>query len=147
MPYLWSMGNSGKEKPCEVCGTSFSIRSEGKPQKYCSGKCRNVSKSRKFRADNPEYGDKYRKPKIVFKDKACKHCNSQFTPIRNNHVYCSESCNVLALLEKNKVLATCRECGARFTQEVKNQRYCTKCKEKQRLDRSSNNEVKARLYR
>jgi predicted nucleic acid-binding Zn ribbon protein len=147
MLYRFFMGSFGEQIKCEVCGTSFERQVGGKPQKYCSPKCRQVAKSRKFRADNPAYGDKYRKPKKVFVDKPCKYCGLRFTPIRNNHVYCSENCSIMAIRDANKVLATCRECGARFSQTIKNQRYCERCKQQQRVDRSQNNEIKARLYK
>ena len=132
---------------CNVCGDSFAPTRGGKPQLYCSPKCRNVGKARDFRAKNPDYDKKYRKLPTVFQDKPCRQCAKKFTPLRNNHVFCSDHCFELAQAAKRQTAATCRECGARFTQDVKNQRYCLKCKADQRTTRSANNEVKARLYK
>jgi hypothetical protein len=147
VPYLGPMGETIASSKCQVCGDDFAPRKGGKPQLYCSSKCRHVAKARSFRLANPEYDKKYRKPPIVFKDKPCQFCGTNFTPLRNNHVFCSESCSISSLAEKNRVLATCWECGARFAQKVKNQRYCLKCKMNQRSARSENNELKARLYK
>ncbi len=141
------MGNRSSQSKCEVCASPFTPNPSGKPQKYCSNKCRAVASSRKFRADNPDYGKKYRKVPTEFKEKSCRYCGSNFKPLRNNHIFCSDACAVSASLVKRKTLATCRECGARFSQEIKNQRYCEKCKNQQRQDRSNNNEVKSRLYK
>jgi len=147
MAYFGFMGMEEQQLKCEVCSSPFSSHKGGKPQKYCSPKCRRVAQARKFRAENPTYGAKYRKPQKIFTPKPCRQCGREFTPIRNNHVFCSEKCSIAALAKRNEVLATCRECGARFKQEIKNQRYCLKCKNQQREDRSGNNEVKARLYK
>jgi predicted nucleic acid-binding Zn ribbon protein len=141
------MGEIISESNCSVCGTSFAPKKGGKPQLYCTPKCRNVGKAREFRKQNPEYDKKYRKAPTVFQEKPCRQCGKQFKPLRNNHVFCSDACSELALSKKRQTAATCRECGARFTQDVKNQRYCLKCKAHQRTTRSANNEIKARLYK
>ncbi len=141
------MGENTASSSCQVCGNPFAPRSGGKPKLYCSPKCRNVGKARAFRNANPDYDKRYRKPPTVFKAKPCQLCGKEFTPLRNNHVFCSERCATSSLASKRQVLATCWECGARFTQDVKNQRYCLRCKANQRNARSENNEVKARLYK
>lgn len=132
---------------CLICEKPFTSRAGGKDQIYCSAKCRNVGKSRQFRAANPSYAARYKKPALTFAPKPCKQCKENFIPTRNNHVFCSPDCSLASLIEKRKTLSTCYECGARFEQEIKNQRYCTKCKAKQRSDKSQNNELKARLYK
>jgi hypothetical protein len=141
------MGEIIANATCIVCAESLTPKRGGKPQIYCSSKCRNVGKARAFRQLNPDYNKRYKKPPKNFKAKPCKHCGKEFTPTRSTNVFCSDDCSAQALAAKRQVSATCRECGARFTQEVKNQRYCLKCKANQRNTRSENNEVKARLYK
>lgn len=141
------MTEASNSSSCPVCGEFFQPRNGGKPQRYCSSKCRNVGKARTFREENPNYGKKYRKPASPLKEKPCKQCGKSFAPLRNNHIFCSEDCSMSALADRRKTLATCRECGARFAQEVRNQKYCTKCKADQKSRRNSNNEIKARLYK
>lgn len=130
-------------RSCEECNEVFEPRAFGKPQKFCSPKCRQRFKARKFRAENPDYykQERYSRAKPKLPERGCENCGRNFQPIRENHRFCGAECSNMGLLAARKKLSLCWECGTEFAPATPTVRYCDSCRDRdyrERFEKASN---------
>lgn len=115
-----SLIDSGQK--CPVCGDSILSAPEGRPRKYCSQRCGQLSRAVKNRKH--------------FSERDCAICGALFTPTSPQNRLCSDECRreyarryMLRRDSAKKVLREreCRECGRLFVAEYGNKRrvYCS----------------------
>lgn len=68
---------------CPICGKEFTPRRSD--QKFCSARCRNVAKSRRY---NERHRERLRPPEV----KTCPECGKEFVSKSRAHKFCCEDC-------------------------------------------------------
>lgn len=92
-----------KPTPCEQCGTTFKPRARegGGVSKFCSNTCRGLASKRPL------------------EPRACKHCETVFTPGHHNkkQAFCSHGC-ATAAKKKHRPESSCQTCRSVFRWKV-----------------------------
>lgn len=109
---------------CLECEKEFIETNKGRKKKYCSRKCGDKAKHRRYLEEN----------KIV---KVCEFCRKQYSARNKTQKYCSDSCsskgtNNYEIIKNREYIKSCKVCDKEFTSLYANSKFCSsECKNSQ----------------
>ncbi len=116
-----------EEKTCPICGKTF--MTDRRSQKYCCHNCANKAYKQNQKKATQAYLDKLKEAEIVYEERPCSICGKQFTPIRENQIYCSREC----YREMRKLNDRCRKKKERQAKQAKKNAALVEEMEKQEM--------------